>query len=104
MVGDHSGAVTCLGPSGRQEWRREVGAAVAGAPDVGPEGAVVACTTEGEVVVLDWRGEERGRVALGGEVFSSPLLLGDRLLVGSRDNFLHCLAITQRLTDAPDQC
>ena len=36
----------------------------------------------------------RGAVRLPGEVFSAPLLLGDTVVVGCRDNFLYCLQIS----------
>jgi len=52
------------------------------------------CSTQGEVILLNQKmGEEMGRFRLSGEVFSSPLLLGNKLVVGCRDNFLYCLNV-----------
>lgn len=94
LVGDHSGAVTCLDGEGGVVWSTKVGDAVAGAVDCGPGGRVVVATTQGELVVLGDQGDQLGRSRLPGEVFSSPLLLGDRLVVGCRDDFLYCLNIS----------
>merc|ERR1712130_35992 len=93
LVGDHGGSVTCVSTSGNLVWRKDVGAAVAGAPDI-QGGGLAVCTTQGEVVLLQQeKGEEMGRLMLGGEVFPSPLLLGNKLVVGCRDNYLYCLNI-----------
>ena len=94
LVGDHGGSVTCFTLDGKVAWRKDVGAAVAGAPDTQGGGFAV-CTTRGDVVLLNSQkmGLEMGRLRLGGEVFSSPLLLGNRLVVGCRDNYLYCLNI-----------
>ena len=93
LVGDHGGSVTCVSTSGTLLWRKVVGAAVAGAPDT-QGGGLAVCTTPGEVVLLNQEeGEEMGRFRLSGEVFSSPLLLGNKLVVGCRDNYLYCLNI-----------
>ena len=101
LVGDHGGSVTCVTSSGSLLWRTVVGAAVAGAPDVQGLGVAV-CTTQGEVVLLNKdKGEEMGRFTLSGEVFSSPLLLGNKLVVGCRDDFLYCLNIVPKKTDLP---
>ena len=99
LVGDHGGSVTCVSTSGNLVWRKVVGAAVAGAPDT-QGGGLAVCTTQGEVVLLKKkRGEEMGRFMLSGEVFSSPLLLGNKLVVGCRDNYLYCLNIVPEEKD-----
>ena len=94
LIGDHGGSVTCFTLDGKVAWRKDVGAAVAGAPDTQGGGFAV-CTTQGDVVLLNSKkmGLEMGRLKLGGEVFSSPLLVGNRLVVGCRDNYLYCLNI-----------
>merc|ERR1719270_2768919 len=94
LVGDHGGSVTCFTLDGKVAWRKDVGAAVAGAPDT-QGGGLAVCTSRGDVVLLNSQkmGLEMGRLRLGGEVFSSPLLLGNRLFVGCRDNYLYCLNI-----------
>ena len=49
----------------------------------------------GSVHILDWEGGKVASMELGGEVFSSPLIVQDRVVVGSRDNFLYCLQINK---------
>jgi len=100
LVGDHGGSVSCVSTSGSLVWRKDVGAAVAGAPDTQGQGLAV-CTTGGDVVLLNQeKGEEMGRFKLSGEVFSSPLLLGNKLVVGCRDNYLYCLNIVPEDKDS----
>ena len=52
LVGDHGGSVTCFTLDGKVAWRKDVGAAVAGAPDTQGGGFAV-CTTQGDVVLLN---------------------------------------------------
>lgn len=37
--------------------------------------------------------EEFARVGLEGDIFSSPVMIGGRIFVGSRDDYVHCVVI-----------
>ena len=67
---------------------------VAGALDWNNEGDIVCCTVGGTVHILDWEGGKVASMELGGEIFSSPFMVQDRVVVGSRDNLLYCLQIS----------
>lgn len=56
----------------------------------------VACaSTDGTVSVLCSKtGVVLGSIRLPGEVFSSPVIVGDHLIVGCRDDFVYCYNIT----------
>uniref|UniRef100_UPI00358DE405 beta-alanine-activating enzyme isoform X2 n=1 Tax=Myxine glutinosa TaxID=7769 RepID=UPI00358DE405 len=51
----------------------------------------VTATTEGVVYILDGEGKVLSHYALPGELFSSPILHGDLILVGCRDDNIYCL-------------
>ncbi|KAK6173896.1 hypothetical protein SNE40_017271 [Patella caerulea] len=56
---------------------------------------VVTISTNGDLSILDLiTGNVKGVYKLPGEVFSSPVVVGNRVLIGCRDNFLYCLQIT----------
>lgn len=37
--------------------------------------------------------EKFGRFDLGGELFSSPVMIAGRIFVGCRDDYVHCVAV-----------
>lgn len=37
--------------------------------------------------------QEFARLKLQGDIFSSPLMIGGRIFVGCRDDYLHCVAL-----------
>ncbi|KAI3683120.1 hypothetical protein L1987_83620 [Smallanthus sonchifolius] len=56
------------------------------------------CSSSGSIVVLrikllDNSVEEFGRLDMEGGIFSSPVMIGGRIFVGCRDDYLHCLGI-----------
>jgi outer membrane protein assembly factor BamB len=78
-------------------WRRELDAEIFAAPDYeagadGGGGRIVAATSLGTVQIVSPSGETLASWQLSGQVFSSPLFLAGRIIVGSRDNFLYCYA------------
>ena len=79
-------------------WRTQLGAGVAASPDVLDGGRVLAvCTTRG---VLHLLGAATGELLLSssqlpGEIFSSPLVYRDNIVIGCRDNNLYCFQLSQ---------
>ncbi|KAI7752866.1 hypothetical protein M8C21_016540 [Ambrosia artemisiifolia] len=62
---------------------------------------ICVCSSSGNIVVLRiqlcdeerYVVEEFGRVDMEGDIFSSPVMIGGRIFVGCRDDYLHCLGI-----------
>ena len=52
---------------------------------------VVCASTKGRIEILSSHtGKLCGQITLPGEVFSSPVLYGNKLVIGCRNNFLYC--------------
>ena len=79
-------------------WRTQLGAGVAASPDVLDGGRVLAvCTTRGVLHLLVAATGELllSSSQLPGEIFSSPLVYRDNIVVGCRDNNLYCYQLSQ---------
>lgn len=63
-------------------------------------GLLLAIDTKGQIYEVNvFTGEaHRCHPGLPGEVFSSPVVHGEDVLVGTRSNYLHCLRLTQQNT------
>ena len=83
-------------------WSTKLNSAVGSTPFFGsivvPRGQLAiacCCTISGEVCIVDLTtGEVVGSTQLPGEVFSSPVIMGDRIVVGCRDDYVYCLRIS----------
>jgi outer membrane protein assembly factor BamB len=75
-------------------WRHALHGEIFASPDYesGYGGRIVAATSSGTVYLVSPGGETLASWQLSGLVFSSPLFLAGRIIVGSRDNFLYCYA------------
>lgn len=90
-VGSADGGLYAVDPAtGTVRWRYDAGAPVyGGARPHGPD-ALLFGTMDGSVIRLDLRTRhETLRVRTGGGVVTTPVVAGDRLVVGSRDYLLH---------------
>ena len=67
---------------------------------------VCVCTSSGSMVLVRinsdegkgddqriYSAQEFARLKLEGDVFSSPVMIGGRIFVGCRDDYLHCIAV-----------
>lgn len=54
---------------------------------------VVICSTQGTLYCLSLNGYLFSSMSLPGQVFSSPVLVGNNIVVGCRDDFLYCFTI-----------
>lgn len=54
---------------------------------------IIAATTRGTVFKIDKSGNILGYIKLMGEIFSSPILFNNSILIGCRDNNIYCLEI-----------
>ena len=65
----------------------------------------VVCTRIGTVVLLDMtKGDVIARCSCEGEIFSSPVVAKNKIIVGCRDNNLYCFDVKQSLTEAAGNC
>ncbi|XP_028961265.2 putative acyl-activating enzyme 19 isoform X9 [Malus sylvestris] len=70
-----------------------------------PDRLVCVCSSSGSVYLLRVNSgaakvanqrmdvEEFARLDLGGDVFSSPVMIGGRIFVGCRDDYVHCITV-----------
>ena len=78
-------------------WRTKVGSGVTASVDVlEDDNLLVCCTTEGYVKLLD---PDTGDVVFmsdkfQGEIFSSPVTIGEKIVLGCRDNILYCFNVS----------
>ena len=57
--------------------------------------AVICCSTKGLLKVVDLNsGCVSSQMQLNGDVFSSPVFLDRKIVVGCRDDFVYCLHLT----------
>ncbi|XVF56680.1 hypothetical protein PTKIN_Ptkin06aG0139900 [Pterospermum kingtungense] len=80
-------------------------------PSVSDDRLVCVCTSSGSIILIrtnmdEGKGnhqrkymvQEFTRLKLEGDVYSSPVMIGGRIFVGCRDDYLHCIAVeTQEL-------
>jgi outer membrane protein assembly factor BamB len=103
VVGCHDGSVSCLSlETGTILWvhRGELGSAVLGTPAMIIEGSsdsdgVIFGSTSGDITCLaSYNGKllKRTQMPLDGEIFSSPVVNGSSLFVGTRDSYLYKLS------------
>ncbi|XP_067993833.1 beta-alanine-activating enzyme isoform X2 [Melanerpes formicivorus] len=100
FVGSHDCFIYCCSTEGTLLWKFKATASVYGAPFVfqsdGPQSRVLlaAVSTDGRVWILNARsGRAEGAHKLPGEVFSSPVVWGTKLVVGCRNDYVYCLDV-----------
>lgn len=88
------GAYAFDASSGRKQWRTEAGAPIfAGAALLGPDRVLFACM-DGALLTLERRtGKELARAAVGGAIVTTPVVAGERIVVGGRDYLLRAVAL-----------
>lgn len=91
LIGSHDHFLYCLeANSGRQLWRLDFQNPLYSSP-FAVSNAVVCCSTKGLLRVVDIRtGITCSEVQLNGEVFSSPIFLKEKIIIGCRDDFVYC--------------
>ena len=94
VFGCHDNVIYCVdGSTGTILWRTDCSSAVYASPfvcDFNDRHLVICCSTKGQLMILNLQnGVSLGRVELPGEVFSSPVMCGDRIIIGCRDNFVY---------------
>lgn len=64
------------------------------------ENILVACTTNGDVCFVDSKSKIIKQFRIDGEVFSSPSVMDNRVIIGSRNNELYCYDLNDILGTA----
>ncbi|NXN98276.1 ACSF4 enzyme, partial [Rhinopomastus cyanomelas] len=100
FVGSHDRFIYCCGAEGTLLWKFEATSSVYGTPfvfhsgDVKDKVLLAAASTDGNVWILDAKsGRAEGVDKLPGEVFSSPVVWGTKLVVGCRNDYVYCLEL-----------
>jgi len=61
----------------------------------------VVCSSKGSLYLIELStGKAKLLVKLNGEIFSSPVVCDDHIVVGCRDNYVYCFDIVDELTDS----
>nr|XP_033800622.1 beta-alanine-activating enzyme isoform X2 [Geotrypetes seraphini] len=98
LFGSHDTIIYCCGMDGNLLWKFETSAKVYATPCIfcfhgmGSSACMAAASTDGKLWILDAQnGLLRSVYELPGEVFSSPVVCGTRLIVGCRNDYIYCL-------------
>ncbi|NXP32817.1 ACSF4 enzyme, partial [Leiothrix lutea] len=98
FFGSHDCFIYCCNMEGDLLWKFEATSSVYGTPfifqsdDLNNKILLAAVSTDGKVWILNARsGTAEGVYKLPGEVFSSPVVWGTKLVVGCRNDYVYCL-------------
>ncbi|NXR69928.1 ACSF4 enzyme, partial [Rhadina sibilatrix] len=98
FFGSHDCFIYCCNMEGNLLWKFEATSSVYGTPfifqsdDLNNKILLAAVSTDGKVWILNARsGTAEGVDKLPGEVFSSPVVWGTKLVVGCRNDYVYCL-------------
>ncbi|NXN08898.1 ACSF4 enzyme, partial [Indicator maculatus] len=98
FVGSHDHFIYCCSMEGKLLWKFKATSSVYGAPFVFQSDGfknrilLAAVSTDGSVWILNAKsGTAEGTDKLPGEVFSSPVVWGTKLVVGCRNDYVYCL-------------
>ena len=98
IFGCQDGSVYCL-KERELCWKTALDTAIISTPFVeffekDKRGLVVCSSTKGTIFILNLEnGNKISQYSLPGEVFSSPILINGKIVVGSRDDNIYCLDI-----------
>ncbi|NXA22767.1 ACSF4 enzyme, partial [Ibidorhyncha struthersii] len=98
FFGSHDCFIYCCNMEGNLLWKFEATSSVYGTPfvfqsdDLKNKILLAAVSTDGKVWILNAKsGTAEGLDKLPGEVFSSPVVWGTKLVVGCRNDYVYCL-------------
>lgn len=97
VFGSHDHFLYCLDEdSGVQFWRVALTSPVYSSPFAGS--IVICCDTSGYLNVLELSsGRLLAHTRLDGEVFSSPVVANQSIVVGCRDDYLYCFKLSSQI-------
>ncbi|XP_075052130.1 beta-alanine-activating enzyme isoform X2 [Mixophyes fleayi] len=109
IFSSHDGLIYSLNTEGDLLWKFKTSSRVYATPFVFPHPhtgnteLLAAASTDGNLWVLDSHsGLLIAQHTLEGEIFSSPVVYGDRLVVGCRNNFVYCFDLISCLKQHAD--
>lgn len=94
IFGSHDHSLYCLDEdSGGQLWRIQFTSPVYSSPF--PGSLIICSDTNGYLRVVELsNGRQLAETRLGGQVFSSPVLVEQSIVVGCRDDYLYCFRLS----------
>lgn len=107
LFGDHDCSLNSINTEMCFNWKHKLDSAIGSCPFVGnlnlPQGQLAiccCCTVNGNVFIVDLStGRILATIKLPGKIFSSPLIIGDQVVIGCRDNSVYCLKINIKQVD-----
>lgn len=104
LFGDHDCSLYSVTNEMCFNWKVKLDSAIGCCPFIGnlnlqPGKLAICCccTVNGNVFIMDMTtGEILATTKLSGEIFSSPLIIGDRIVMGCRDNNIYCLKVNTK--------
>ncbi len=110
VIGSHDSSVYCMSTSGCLIWSFETDSPVYSTSSLVesttrdnsavksqgiPGRCIVVCSTDGKLYVVDIKsGKKIGFVDLNCEIFSSPIVYGNKIVIGCRDNNVCCIQMS----------
>ncbi|XP_018431161.1 PREDICTED: acyl-CoA synthetase family member 4 [Nanorana parkeri] len=109
MFGSHDGFIYCCSTEGELLWKYKANSRVYATPFVFPNPhtenteLLAAASTDGSLWILDAHsGLLITRYILEGEIFSSPVVCLNQLVVGCRNNYVHCFDLISSMKQIGD--
>ena len=107
LFGDHDCSLHSVTKEMRFNWSIKLDSPIGSCPFIenlnSPKGMLsicCCCTTNGSIFILDIAtGKILATTKLPGEIFSSPLIVGDQIVVGCRDNNVYCLKLHTKINN-----
>lgn len=104
LFGDHDCSLHSVTKEMCFNWSIKLDSPIGACPFIGnlnsPKGTLsicCCCTTNGSIFILDIAtGKILASTKLPGEIFSSPLIVGNQIVVGCRDNNVYCLKLNTK--------
>ncbi|XP_072262310.1 beta-alanine-activating enzyme isoform X3 [Pyxicephalus adspersus] len=104
MFGSHDGFIYCCSTKGELLWKYKTSSRVYATPFVFPNPhtenteLLAAASTDGSLWILDAHsGLLISQCTLEGEIFSSPVVCLNQLVVGCRDNYVYCFDLNSKI-------
>lgn len=79
----------------QEEFRNKHSSQIFATPFKFKDSYIVYAATDGHLQIIDFVDKQIVcEIKLPGELFSTPLVLGDEIFIGCRDNYLYCLNVS----------
>lgn len=97
IFGSHDGLVHCISSDASNRnltvrWKSKIGQQIRSTPTLLNQETILCCSTDGKITFLNPKdGQIKRQFSIDGEIFSSPTIHENSVLIGSRNDFIYCL-------------